>query len=228
MRERERERQGIPSEHHEGGLRIGSGRYAKDGSVDNTKGIHSDDLQIGINHPANHTTAVVVPDGAHSPAAEIGHARVVRLVKRQCGAYEPEVWLSQPVGEFEVLQGPAPEDLGYLSGPVNAALEVLGIVEVIEPHSGICVDVGGSESQKSGGDRAGNLGNDGGHGEVEGGADEGGVARGGEGDDVGCGLDVSAGVGDPDDLDERMIEWKGGENGDSVPGIIVEEVTHVG
>lgn len=222
------ETQSIPSEHHEGGLRIGSGRYAEDGTVNNTKGINSDDLQSGINHPANHAAAVVVPDGAHSAAAEIGHASVVRLMKRQCGAYEPEVRLPEPVGEFEVLQGPAPEDLGYLPGPVDAALKVEGVDEVVEPHAGIRVDVGGSESEKAGGERAGNLGNDGGHGEVEGGADESGVARGGERNDVGCSLDVSAGVGDSDDLDERMVEWKGGENGDSVSGIIVEEVANVG
>jgi len=183
---------------------------------------------MGIDHPANHAAAVVVPDGAHSPPAEICHARKVRLVERQGGAYEPEIWLPQPVGELKFLQGPTPENFGYFPGPVDAALKVQEVVEVIERHAGIGVDVGGSESEKAGGERAGNLGNEGGHGEVEGGADEGGVARGGERDDVGCGLDVSAGVGNADDLDERMVEWEGGENGDAVPGIIVEEVAHVG
>jgi len=218
----------IPSEHHQGGLRIGSRRHAEDGSVNNAKRIHSDDLQMGINHPANHAAAVVVPDGAHSPPAEIRHARKLRLVKRQGGAYEPEVCFPEPVREFKVLQSPAPEDFCYLPAPVHAALKVHEVVEVVEPHAGIRVDVGGGESQKAGGERAGNLGNERGHGEVERGADEGVVAGGDEWHDVGCGLDVSAGIGNPHDLDERMVERKRGENGDSVSGIIVEEVPHVG
>jgi hypothetical protein len=153
--------EGVPAEHHDGGLRVGSRRGVESGAVDDAQRVEAEHSVLGVDDPADLAAAVVVPDGHDGVPAELFQRRGVVIVPgqqvhRESGRHV-EQRLHGEVGVREVLEGLGLDDALDDRQAGHAAAEVLGVREVVERHRRVVVGVAVAELEVARGQRAEDL-----------------------------------------------------------------------
>jgi hypothetical protein len=151
----------LPSEHHDGGLRVGPWRGVERGAVDDTQRVDAEHSVLGVNDPADLATAVVVPDGHDGVLAVLLQRLGVVVVPGpqvdRVGGRHVEQRLDGEVGVREVLEGLGLDDALDNRQPGHAAAEVLRVREVVERHRRVVVGVAVAQLQVARGQRADDL-----------------------------------------------------------------------
>jgi len=141
----------VPAKHHNGGLRISPRRVVKGGTIDNAKGINTENLVVPVDDFPNLATSVVVPNGHHSVSAELFEREggIGVFGQQVNGGTRGHV---EKHGEWHVGVSEGSECLGFnyllhRAKPLHAPLQVSGVLEVVEGHWRVLVWIAASELQ---------------------------------------------------------------------------------
>lgn len=69
-----------PAKHHQSSLGIGSWRQSEYWAINNSEGINTDHPEVTVGNFIHKAAPVVMPNGAHCPAAEINHSLAYHLI----------------------------------------------------------------------------------------------------------------------------------------------------
>jgi hypothetical protein len=151
----------IPSEHHDGGLRVGAGGVLERGAVDHPQSLHAEHPVIVVHDGADLAPAVVMPDGHDGvPAVLLGRPGVVDVPRQEVDGEVGGVGedgLRGSVGVGEVGEGPGLDHALDRLDAAHATLQVLRLLEVVERHRRVRARVGGPQLDVARGDGAQDL-----------------------------------------------------------------------
>lgn len=152
----------LPAQHQDGGLRIRSRGFDERGTVDHSEAIDAGHSVVFVDHFADVSAAVVVPDRDHGVPAELLHAGSVVGVLGDHVQVGLDAHVQQRrhrvlavSGELrDVARAHDPLDRAY---PAHAPPQVAQVAEVVEGHGRGGVDFGVDEAELAGGEWAVDL-----------------------------------------------------------------------